>query len=633
MPSEKQIIEYVRKHKEEFPIKQLRDRILEQGVSEAVADDAIWKALGGGAAGGTEPLEETPEETAEILFKNLLIAVWADGTVDDRERAIIREAAELLDADDAKVRRWTDELRAGPLKILTPRSAAVRSASLDLMIAVCKADEEIDVRELSMLKKVAEHFGLSSDELARRLGTVSLKTVARELGKEGTGADVPAPPPFSPVPAPQPEDAPSAEEPEAEADPAPEPAAELPEPASSRRFRPVSLWENKPLLGGIMILLVAAAAGIVMKARRSAPPPAPAVELPAPAGQVEPAVLTEPEAADDASGARPELVLPEPEAGEAMLPEASSSTGAAKPDALPVGGSVQVSTETGGFPAMETSKTESPASQEEAPAAKAPSPLEPEKKPGLKSAALKRSSGGKRSRSAKKRRPSKKKPRTIRRSKKRLASSKRAPSKKTRKAVPPELKAPAWTAVPAADLEAAVRVELEIVVPPTPVWDEPGLQYLLSGDLSQKGRRIYASRGKAAAVVWASVKGSKDPFALHLPFAWVPEGTLAGLQKISDMAFFALQGQGRSDAAFTEAKPLAVLSGIMSYEEGGRERTFVMVFYGYQLKDTAGGTQVFEGTRTAIWPYDKAFVSAQAQRGRSGTPLREAASVLLSTMK
>jgi uncharacterized membrane protein YebE (DUF533 family) len=111
----------------------------------------------------------------------LLIAMaWADGHLDDREKAGVRGAAEVLNLSKEFRDRLEKSLeKAMPLDqilldTLTPRDKAFAYVAATWMSGV---DEDVDAKEKLILDMVANRFGFGAERRAE------LEAIAKDLGK------------------------------------------------------------------------------------------------------------------------------------------------------------------------------------------------------------------------------------------------------------------------------------------------------------------------------------------------------------------------------------------------------------------------------------------------------------------
>ncbi len=114
---------------------------------------------------------------------SLLIAMaWADGKLDDREKAGVRAAAEVLNLSKEFRDRLEKSLeKAMPLDQilldqLSPRDKAFAYVAATWMSGV---DDDVDAKEKLVLDMVANRFGFGAERRAE------LEAIAKELGKKG----------------------------------------------------------------------------------------------------------------------------------------------------------------------------------------------------------------------------------------------------------------------------------------------------------------------------------------------------------------------------------------------------------------------------------------------------------------
>jgi len=113
----------------------------------------------------------------------LLIAMaWADGRLDDNEKAGVRGAAEVLNlSKDFRDKLDASLAKADPLDQILFEGLSSRDKSFAYVAAVwmMNADENVDDKEKAMVDKVASTFGFGDDHKKE------LDAIAKDLSKTG----------------------------------------------------------------------------------------------------------------------------------------------------------------------------------------------------------------------------------------------------------------------------------------------------------------------------------------------------------------------------------------------------------------------------------------------------------------
>ena len=113
----------------------------------------------------------------------LLIAMaWADGRLDDNEKAGVRGAAEVLNlSKDFRDKLDASLAKAVPLDQILFEGLSSRDKSFAYVAAVwmMNADENVDEKEKAMVEKVASTFGFGDDTKKE------LDAIAKDLSKTG----------------------------------------------------------------------------------------------------------------------------------------------------------------------------------------------------------------------------------------------------------------------------------------------------------------------------------------------------------------------------------------------------------------------------------------------------------------
>jgi uncharacterized membrane protein YebE (DUF533 family) len=113
----------------------------------------------------------------------LLIAMaWADGRLDDNEKAGVRGATEVLNlSKDFRDKLDESLAKALPLDQILFEGLSAKDKSFAYVAAVwmMNADENVDDKEKAMVEKIASTFGLA-DETKKELDAI-----AKDLSKSG----------------------------------------------------------------------------------------------------------------------------------------------------------------------------------------------------------------------------------------------------------------------------------------------------------------------------------------------------------------------------------------------------------------------------------------------------------------
>ncbi len=113
----------------------------------------------------------------------LLIAMaWADGRLDDKEKAGVRGAAEVLNLSKEFRDKLDDSLKAAiPFDQILFENLSTRDRSFAYVAGVWMsgADEDVDEKEKALLDRIAKEFGFSDEHRKE------LDTIAKDLSKSG----------------------------------------------------------------------------------------------------------------------------------------------------------------------------------------------------------------------------------------------------------------------------------------------------------------------------------------------------------------------------------------------------------------------------------------------------------------
>ena len=128
----------------------------------------------------------------EDRFRLLAGVAFADGRLDDAERAVLKGAARRLGLQEQAAQSLLAEIQAGgKVKNLTPPADPQQRAALfDELLRVVAADEVVSPDEERCLKRLAPLFGVTADQLPALLAR---KT--RPAGAASAPQLVPPPPP------------------------------------------------------------------------------------------------------------------------------------------------------------------------------------------------------------------------------------------------------------------------------------------------------------------------------------------------------------------------------------------------------------------------------------------------------
>ena len=114
------------------------------------------------------------QSARELVYRNAVVAVLADGRLDRLERPFLDRVRVLLGVERGEANTWMKDVAGGRLSVVMPEGQAERGYCLDVMIAACKADGRVSPEELGLLRSVAKFIGVSRAELDRRLGSVDV---------------------------------------------------------------------------------------------------------------------------------------------------------------------------------------------------------------------------------------------------------------------------------------------------------------------------------------------------------------------------------------------------------------------------------------------------------------------------
>jgi uncharacterized membrane protein YebE (DUF533 family) len=125
----------------------------------------------------------TPQACAETLAILVTLA-WADGKLDDREKAGVRGAVEVLNLTKEH-RAQLDGMLAKPASIDTVRAERLSPRDRDFAYVaaawMCDADDDVGEKEEAMLDRLAGLFGIQGVRKAQ------LEGVARNLPRVASG--------------------------------------------------------------------------------------------------------------------------------------------------------------------------------------------------------------------------------------------------------------------------------------------------------------------------------------------------------------------------------------------------------------------------------------------------------------
>ena len=118
-------------------------------------------------------------------FRFLLAAALVDGSIGEKEKPVLLEAASSLGIEPAEVsvlvRELVASVRAGKSILADlPDDTAGKTAIFEGMIGVVTADGKVDPREIELFRRLAPRFGMTPEEAERVVNTagkiVELKT-------------------------------------------------------------------------------------------------------------------------------------------------------------------------------------------------------------------------------------------------------------------------------------------------------------------------------------------------------------------------------------------------------------------------------------------------------------------------
>lgn len=194
-----------------------------------------------------------------------------------------------------------------------------------------------------------------------------------------------------------------------------------------------------------------------------------------------------------------------------------------------------------------------------------------------------------------------------------------------------------WVLRPKSELTCEMKATVGVIASRSLLWSGPGLSFNPSGTMQKKGTTEYKADGQGCVIVWTRVEGGTNSFAWAQKFDWLKGKALTETNYLSGLNFISLQKKDGSAIVFAEAKVLAACSNPIRFTDGKTEHTFVVVFYGFSLKDTQGGgagsNYTYGDAKVVFWPYEREFLEAKKNLSKEGEPEYEAADSLLSSME
>jgi len=191
-----------------------------------------------------------------------------------------------------------------------------------------------------------------------------------------------------------------------------------------------------------------------------------------------------------------------------------------------------------------------------------------------------------------------------------------------------------WLGIPKEELSVEFDITVGVITRKSLLSSEPGLMFNPSGKiLIRKGNRQYKALEKGCVLVWTRIEGGKDNFACPQEFDWQKDKSLTAETDLSGWKQISLQKKGGGDIFFTEATALAACSNVLTFDDAGSKRAFIIVVHDFNLTDTqhggAGTNNSYSGKKIEFLPYDRASLTRLATPERKGDPLYETATWLL----
>jgi hypothetical protein len=200
-----------------------------------------------------------------------------------------------------------------------------------------------------------------------------------------------------------------------------------------------------------------------------------------------------------------------------------------------------------------------------------------------------------------------------------------------------DLPTPSWLAIPQKELTVKMSAIAGVIAGTSALWSGPGLSYFPSGTVIKNGDRVYRAESNGCMIVWTTIEGATNFFPFPCTIRWSDTNILTATNWISQLGQMSLQRKGGGSIIFREPKVLAVCSSVLAFEQSGQTNRFVIVSYGFCLKNTeyggAGVNYTFESKNTTFWPYSKDYLTSLTKTPQNGDALYHAARWLLSTFE
>lgn len=100
------------------------------------------------------------------LFRNLCIAAYADGVLEEAEKSMLRKLASGLGIDPLEVAQILGELQRSPTMAATlPHDLMARHQTFAMIVRIVVSDGEVSDEELRLCERYGELIGFSKPEV------------------------------------------------------------------------------------------------------------------------------------------------------------------------------------------------------------------------------------------------------------------------------------------------------------------------------------------------------------------------------------------------------------------------------------------------------------------------------------
>ena len=200
---------------------------------------------------------------------------------------------------------------------------------------------------------------------------------------------------------------------------------------------------------------------------------------------------------------------------------------------------------------------------------------------------------------------------------------------------------PPWLATPAKEISTEMSVELTIPHNPyANTFIQVSMLLQCEGVVTRQGTRQYRAEESGAVILWTSSDSVAKPGQFSMfPWErdWLKGKELTEKNPIQDFSNFLVRKKDGTIIAFRGTRVLATCSNVLSYQDGGQTRRFVVVDYDFEVtkNDYQIGSDkpTFTSRKRVTWPYDSAFLTKVTESTKEGEALFQSAKYLLDRMQ